>query len=298
MGSQAGDTGEAPSGQEGLSPQSEARPSVGADVTPAKGPYADGTILVKIGGSTLGSHDTTLEDLVALQKEGIQPVVVHGGAKVINEWMERRGVRPRFVQGLRVTDEASLKIVVAVLTGLINKSIVASILALNGKAVGLSGVDGGMLRAEVVNPELGLVGGKVEADAKPIRAVMQAGFIPVIAPVALSRGGQSAGSSNLLNVNADTAAGEIALSLEAERLVFMTDVEGVVDSSRRLIPRLTERQARGMLRSNVIAGGMVPKIGACLRALGQVRTTDIIDGRRPHALRDALSGTRLGTRVG
>jgi acetylglutamate kinase len=280
-------------------PQHAAKqPGLGGDPTPEKGPYSDGTILVKIGGSILGSHDTTLEDLVSIQKEGVQPVVVHGGAKIITEWMERQGVRPRFVDGLRVTDKASLDIVVAVLTGLINKSIVASILALNGRAVGLSGVDGGMLRARVVEPELGLVGGAVEVDAGPIDAVIQAGFMPIIAPVAVHSGGPSAESSPLLNVNADTAAGEIAVALRADRLVFMTDVEGVVDSSHRLIPRLTEQQARGLIRSKVVAGGMLPKIAACLSALGQVPATDIIDGRRPHSLRDTVTGKRVGTRVG
>ena len=228
----------------------------------------------------------------------MQPVVVHGGARTISEWMERQGVRPRFVRGLRVTDKTSLDIVVAVLTGLINKSIVASILALNGRAVGLSGVDGGMLRARIVEPELGLVGGALEVDPSPIQAVIQAGFMPVIAPVAVHSEDTSAESSPLLNVNADTAAAEIAVALKADRLVLMTDVEGVVDSSRRLIPRLTEQQARGLIRSKVVAGGMLPKIAACLSALGQVPATDIIDGRRPHSLRDTITGKRVGTRVG
>ncbi len=258
----------------------------------------DGTILVKIGGSILGSHDTTLQDLVEMQREGIQPVVVHGGGKVITEWMGRQGIRPRFVRGLRVTDSASMDIVVSVLTGLVNKSIVASILALGGKAVGLSGVDGGLLRAKILDPDLGLVGRVVEADPAVVQAVIEAGFMPVIAPVAVHSEDDLTLSGSLLNVNADTAAGEIAVAIGAERLVFMTDVEGVQDSSRRLIPRLTQRQARGLMRSNVIAGGMAPKIGACLTALGGVCAAHIVDGRRPHALRDLLTGMALGTRVG
>jgi acetylglutamate kinase len=263
-----------------------------------KDPDAVGTIVVKIGGSTLGSHDTTLEDLVALQSQGIQPIVVHGGGKTISEWMERQGVRPRFVRGLRVTDEPSLDIVVGVLSGVVNKAIVASILALNGRAVGLSGVDGGMLRAKVMEPELGLVGSVVEVDPRPARAVIEAGFMPVIAPVAVRSSEAGAHGGSLLNVNADTAAGEIALALGAERLVFLTDVAGVMDSSRRVMPRLTQRQAAGLMSSGVVAGGMVPKIGACLRALDEVGSTHIIDGREPHALREVLSGADLGTRVG
>ena len=274
-------------------------PGEAARATTEKDSDAVGTIVVKIGGSTLGSHDTTLEDLVALQGQGVQPVVVHGGGRTISEWMERQGVRPRFVRGLRVTDEPSLDIVVAVLSGVVNKDIVASILALNGRAVGLSGVDGGMLRAEVMDPELGLVGNVVEVSPEPARALMKAGFMPVIAPVAV-RSPEEAGThgGSLLNVNADTAAGEVALALGAERLVFLTDVPGVMDSSRRVMPRLTRRQAGGLMSSGVVAGGMVPKIGACLRALDDVGSTHIVDGREPHALRDVLDGADLGTRVG
>lgn len=257
-----------------------------------------GTIVVKIGGSTLGSHDTTLEDLAALQRQGVNAVVVHGGGKVITDWMEKQGVKPRFVRGLRVTDAPSLEIVVAVLAGLINKTLVASLNAYGARAVGISGADGGMLRAIVKDPELGLVGSVVEVHPEPIKAMLDAGFIPVIAPVAIQNGDGAGRTNSLLNINADTAAGEIAAALGAERLVFLTDVEGVLDSSRRLIPRLTERQARGLIASNVAAGGMIPKLEACLTALKDGGIAQIIDGRRPRALLETLSGGALGTRVG
>ena len=254
-----------------------------------------GAIVVKIGGSTLGSHDTTIEDLIALQREGAQPVVVHGGGKAVTDWMEKQGVRTRFVKGLRFTDEPSLDIVVAVLTGLVNKQLVSRVLSLGGKAIGLSGVDGGILQAEILDPELGYVGKVTKVSTEPIEAAVQAGYIPVVAPVAIRIG---RGESTLLNVNADTAAGEIAAALGVEKLVFMTDVEGVLDSSRRLIPRITERQARSLMQSNVIAGGMIPKIGACLLNTGGGRTARIIDGRKPHALRSFIDGEAVGTRVG
>ena len=265
---------------------------------PDQEPTSNGTIVAKIGGSTLGDHDTTLRDVVELQKRGANPVVVHGGGKVISEWMAIRGVRPRFVRGLRVTDSAVLEIVVAVLTGVVNKSLVSSLQAMGGKALGLSGVDGGMLKARPGDPELGLVGGEVIADPRPIQAVLQAGFIPVIAPVAgrISEGDEA--EDSMLNVNADTAAGRIAASLDADRLVFLTDVEGVLDSSRRLIPRLTERQAHSLISSDVVAGGMVPKLEACLDALEKVEYAQIVDGRKPEALLDSLSATPAGTRVG
>ena len=260
--------------------------------------HALGTIVVKIGGSTLGSHDTTLVDLVRLQREGVNTVVVHGGGKIISEWMEKQGVRPRFVRGLRVTDEPSLDIVIAVLTGLINKSLVASLLRLGARAMGISGADDGMLQAEIREPELGLVGKVVKVNPDPVKAVLDAGCIPVIAPVAIRMPATDETGPGLLNIHADTAAGEIASALGADRLVFLTDVEGVLDTSRRLIPRLTERQAKGLIHSKVAAGGMIPKLEACLTALQSGSTTQIVDGRKPLALVEALSDKRLGTRIG
>ena len=269
------------------------------DIQPESGGDArsNGTIVVKIGGSTLGEHDTALDDVVDLQRQGVQTVVVHGGGKVISEWMEKQGVRPRFVRGLRVTDARSLEIVVAVLTGLINKSLVASVQKLGGRAIGLSGADGGMVEARVKDPDLGLVGEVVRVNPEPINAVVAAECIPVIAPVAVRTDIESA-TELLLNVNADTVAGQVAAALDADRLVFLTDVEGVLDSSRRLIPRLTLRQTRGLLGSNIVAGGMVPKLEACITALDGGGVAQIVDGRRAHALVDLLSGEAMGTRVG
>ena len=183
---------------------------------------------------------------------------------------------------------------VAVLTGLVNKSLVASILALGGKAFGMSGADGGMLTAQVQDPDLGLVGRIVNVNRDPIDAVLASGCIPVIAPVSLD----VSASSGLLNVNADTVAGEIAASLGASQLLFLTDVPGVLDSSRRLIPRLTARQARGLMRSRIVAGGMVPKLEACLTAVDSKGVAQIVDGRSSHALLESLSGEAVGTRIG
>ena len=170
----------------------------------------DGTIVVKIGGSTLGEHDTTLEDLVSMQREGLSSVVVHGGGKVITEWMAAQNVRPVFKNGLRVTDADSLRIVVAVLAGLINKELVAELSSMGGRALGLSGADGGMLTARVKDAGLGYVGEVVSVDTTSIRSALGAGFIPVIAPVAVSSEVDPVHPNSLLNVNADTVAGEIA----------------------------------------------------------------------------------------
>ena len=255
-------------------------------------------LVVKIGGSTLGSGDTTLEDLVALQRRGVPVVVVHGGGQVISRWMERTGAMPRFVRGLRVTDEPTMEVVLAVLGGLVNKRLVAGLQSLGGKAVGLSGVDGGILQAQVKDPEMGLVGEITQVNRQPLLQVMEMDHIPVVAPVALGRAGDGPGSAPALNVNGDTATGALAAALEAQRLVFLTDVEGVMDSGRRLMPRLLPEQARALIGRGVASGGMIPKLEACLHALPHVEYASIIDGRVPHALLDCMDGVHAGTRVG
>ena len=256
-----------------------------------------GPVVVKIGGSTLGSHDTTLHDLVTLQKEGVPTVVVHGGGKVITQWMERQGAVPRFVRGLRVTDQQSLEIVTAVLTGLVNKQLVAALLTMGARCIGLSGVDGAILEAELEDPELGLVGRVVKVNAKAIQDSLAAGYIPILAPVGIHVLDGSANAGGLLNINGDTATGDIALALKASRLVFLTDVEGVMDTSGRVMPRLSQREVRLLLASGVASGGMIPKLKACLRALEAVPASDIVDGRKPHSLLDCLADKPLGTRI-
>ena len=269
-----------------------------ADGEAQKETSTSGTIVVKIGGSTLGSHDTTLHDLVKLQRQGVRAIVVHGGGKIISDWMAMQGVKPRFVRGLRVTDGPSIDIVVAVLTGLINKNLVASMVELGARSIGISGADDAMLRAKIRDPELGLVGDIFDVNIDPINAVLDSGCIPVIAPVGVKPAENGESFPTLLNINADTAAGEIAAALGASKLVFLTDVQGVLDNTRRLIPRLTERQARGLISSNVAAGGMIPKIEACLTALSSGGVSHIIDGRKPDALLEVISGANLGTRIG
>ncbi len=256
-----------------------------------------GPIVVKIGGSTLGSHDTTLKDLVTLQKQGVSVVVVHGGGKVISQWMQRQGIPPRFVDGLRVTDAESLKIVVAVLTGLINKELVSSLHQLGGRAIGISGIDGGLLEARIANPGLGFVGEINRVNREPLQAILDGGYIPMIAPLArhCDDGSENAGSP--LNINGDTVAGELAHALEAERLVFLTDVEGIMDGSNRLISRLDRRRAKILFQSGVVRGGMIPKLSACLRALERSPVANVIDGRRPEALLDCLRGVATGTTI-
>jgi acetylglutamate kinase len=244
-------------------------------------------IVVKIGGSTLGNHDTTLEDLVELQKQGKSLVVVHGGAKVTTEWLARLGIPTSFVNGLRVTDEETLRVVAAALGGLVNKELVVAIQALGGKAVGLSGCDGNLLWASVQSPEMGYVGEIVAVDPTPLKLLLSAGYMPVVAPISF---GSVEGRVTLLNVNGDTAAGEIAAALAAEKLIFLTDVDGIHDGSEQVVQKLDLAGAKDMIASGIALGGMIPKIEASLRALTTSRVVRIIDGRVAHVLRDDIAG--------
>ena len=254
-------------------------------------------IVVKIGGSTLGSHDTSLRDLVALQREGAEVVVVHGGGNVISQWMQRQGIPPRFVGGLRVTDAASLEIVVAVLSGLINKELVSLLHQMGGKAMGLSGIDGCMLECTIGNPELGFVGDITAVNRGPIQALLDGGYIPLVAPLGVHRQDGSDNAGSPLNINGDTVAGELAHAFQAERLIFLTDVTGVMDDGGRVIPRLDRRRANILSNSGVIQGGMIPKLSACLRALERSPVADIIDGRQPDALMNCVKGHSTGTTI-
>jgi len=254
-------------------------------------------IVVKIGGSTLGSHDTTLDDLVALQKKGILPVVVHGGGNKITEWLKKMGVATTFVRGMRVTDAATLEVVIAVLAGLVNKELVAAIMSRGGKAMGLSGVDGGLIQAKIENPELGYVGQVVKVNPEPVKAVLSAGYIPVIAPGGLRVAGGDSDPVALLNINGDVVASEIAGALKAERLIFLTDVPGVRDGKGKFLSKLSAAEAKSMIASGVIAGGMIPKVEACLNALSRVPSTQIIDGRSAGALLSAIEKETIGTRI-
>ncbi len=256
--------------------------------------------VVKIGGSTLGDHDTTINDLVKLHKQGKKIVVIHGGGKVVSDWMKKQGIRPKFVEGLRVTDIKSLEIVVAVLTGLINKQLVSEMNAKGGKAIGMSGVDGGMILSSVSNPELGYVGNVETVNPKPIIDVLESGYMPIISPIGLNQESVTNAKdiSSMLNINADTVAGYISASLKSKRMIFLTDVQGVLDSSKRLITRLTTQQAESLVRSKIIAGGMIPKLEACLKATDEGALAQIVDGREPEALKNAIDGNNLGTKIG
>ena len=195
-------------------------------------------VVIKIGGSLLGSEDTTLQDLVQLQKSGMSPIVVHGGGPVISDWMKKQGTKPNFVRGLRVTDQESLDIVSAVLAGLVNKQLVSSLQALGGKVIGISGVDGQILQSEVLDPELGQVGRIANVNTDLLISCLKDGYMPIIAPLGTEIDQESNATGRILNINGDTAAGEIACSMKSESIIFLTDVEGILDEEKKLIDHI------------------------------------------------------------
>ncbi len=256
-----------------------------SDITPKR------PIVIKIGGSTLGAEDTTLDDVAALQRAGERVVVVHGGGAMITDWLERLEVPSEFVDGLRSTSAAAMEVVVAVLRGVINTQLVAAIVERSGRAVGLSGVDGGVVRAERYDERLGFVGRVTSVDGEFLRALMDAGAIPVIAPIGLEAPSQP------LNINADTVAGEVARAVGASRLVFLTDVDGLLDADGRLIPALDSGRASVLRADGTLAGGMIPKVEACFRAAEAGAAAHMVNGRVAGTLRRVVAGETLGTRV-
>ena len=254
-------------------------------------------LVIKIGGSTFGKNDTTFEDLVTLQKWNVPVVVVHGGGRTVTDWLTRLNIPTSFINGLRKTDLETLKVVTAVLAGMVNKELVATICYLGGKAVGLSGVDGIMIEAKNRTPELGYTGEELKVDGTLLKILLQAGYIPVIAPISLGSLKNSDNNTKLLNVNGDTVAGEVAAALDAEKVIFLTDVPGLYDNSKKRISKLSPDDARKMIASGVAVGGMVAKIEACLAALAKVPITRIIDGRTPHVLLNEVEGKGEGTTI-
>lgn len=240
-------------------------------------------LVVKVGGATLGEADGAFRDIAALDRAGANPIVVHGGGAEASRWLDALGVESRFVDGLRVTDERALPVVVAVFAGLVNKRIVAALNAAGARAAGLSGADGRMLECERTRPELGFVGTPVRANAEAVLALRAAGFTPVVSPVGVVPGAER---DELVNVNADEAAIQVARAAGARELVFLTDVAGVHGADGAVLPELDAARVRDLRERGVIAGGMIPKTDACLRAAATGLRSRILDGREAGALLD------------
>ena len=258
-------------------------------------------VVVKYGGNAMLNAElkqAVMEDIVLLSTIGIKVVLVHGGGPEINKMLEKVGKESKFVDGLRYTDEETMEVVQMVLTGKLNKDIVGILLQKGGKAVGLSGVDSGLLRAVKTTKDLGFVGEVTQVHPEILISLLDKGFIPVVSTVALGE----QGDDSRYNINADTAAAKIAVALKAEKFVQLTNVPGVlrnIDDPSTLIKRI-EKTALGSLKATgIIAGGMIPKIDCCMTALeGGVPRTHIIDGRVPHSLLiEMFSDRGIGTMI-
>jgi acetylglutamate kinase len=285
------------------------RANVLSEALPFMRRYAGKTVVVKYGGHAMG--DTALgagfaRDIVLLKQIGINPVVVHGGGPQIGQMLERLKIQSSFIDGLRVTDKATVEIVEMVLSGSINKEIVGLINAAGGMAIGLSGKDGGLITARKLtrttkDPEshiervldLGFVGEPVAVNTKVLKLLEGAGITPVVAPIGVCDQGET------YNINADTAAGAVAGALQATRLLMLTDTGGVLDKDKKVMPEITVEAARRMIADGTIYGGMIPKIETCLTAVeAGVEAAVILDGRKPHAiLVELLSSAGAGTLI-
>jgi acetylglutamate kinase len=289
--------------------QSMARADVLLEALPYIRRFYNKTIVIKYGGHAMvddALKNAFARDIVMMKYIGINPVVVHGGGPQIGTFLKKLGKDSTFIQGMRVTDEETMDIVEMVLVGKVNKEIVGLINHHGGRAVGLSGKDGGLIRADKyllsaekakdTPPEiidLGLVGKVREIDGALISALVKDGFIPVIAPTGAGESGET------YNINADIVAGAVASALKAEKLVLLTDVAGVLDGEKRLVNTMNDRAARQMIETGVIEGGMFPKVKCCLKALrGGVHKTHIVDGRLRHAiLLEMFTDSGIGTEI-
>ena len=271
-----------------------AKAKVLSEALPYMRRYAGSTFVVKYGGHAMGDNEMAkifARDIVLLKQIGVNPVVVHGGGPQIGQMLERLKIKSEFIDGLRVTDKATVEIVEMVLAGTINKQIVAHINEAGGTAVGVSGKDGRLIRAEKIKRtkidpdsniekvlDLGFVGEPVEVNPMILEKFAQADIIPVVAPVGYGNDGET------YNINADTSAGAIAGALKASRFLLLTDVPGVLDKNKKLISELSANEARALIKDGTISGGMIPKVETCLLAVdGGVEAAVILDGRVPHA---------------
>ena len=259
--------------------------------------YTDKIIVVKYGGNAMINDelkDAVMGDIVLLSLIGIKVVLVHGGGPEITQLLKAVGKESQFVNGLRVTDKETVDIVQMVLAGKVNKNLVNLLHHKGGKAIGLCGIDGHMIEAKVLNPELGFVGEITNVNVEPITDVLEKGYIPVISTVGCDKEG------NVYNINADTAASKIAGILGAESLISMTDIEGILrdkDDPSTLISKIVADEAPKLVEEGVISGGMIPKVECCIDAINSgVRKVFIIDGRIPHSiLIETLTNEGIGT---
>ena len=257
------------------------------------------TIVIKYGGNAMINEELkqqVMQDIVLLWLIGVKVVLVHGGGPAINDVMKRVGKKPEFVDGLRVTDKETIEIVQMVLSGKVNKTLVNLIESKGGRAMGISGMDGMLIEAEIKDERLGYVGNITKIRPEPIMDLLEKGYIPVVSTIGCDKDG------NAYNINGDTAAAYIAGAINAERLIMMTDIAGILKDTNdpdSLIPQITVSEAQSLYRDGIISGGMIPKVGCCIEAIYKVvHKVIIMDGRVPHSiLMELMTDEGAGTMV-
>ena len=261
------------------------------------------TIVIKYGGNAMTKPQqiqSIMQDITLLKYVGMNPIVVHGGGPEINKLLKIMQVESRFHNGLRITDEATMEVVQMVLTGKINKDIVSKLNALGGKAIGLCGMDGGLIQAEKMEPvngvDLGLVGKITHINSKMLELLSADEYIPIVAPIGTGPDGTA------YNINADTAAGEIAAAMKAEKLIFLTDIDGICrepDNPSTLISSISIKEVHDLMKSGIISGGMIPKVEGCIKGIQMgVNRTHILNGTIPHPiLLEIFTDVGIGTMV-
>ncbi|HEU5381145.1 MAG TPA: acetylglutamate kinase [Ktedonobacteraceae bacterium] len=249
-------------------------------------------LVIKLGGSTLENQRVILQDIIWLRALGANPILVHGGGPYINEWLSKMHIPARFKNGLRVTDATTLEIVRMVLCGQVNQGLVSIAAQMGGKVVGLCGTAGKMIQAHIADPELGFVGEIDTVNPEIVQTLVAQGYIPIIAPLGQGPDGAS------LNINADLVAAHLAGALDAEKLIFLSNVVGICRADGSLISELSETEARQLIQEGVISGGMIPKVSACLDALVAVPRVHIVDGGEQHVLlRELFTDQGAGTMI-
>ena len=256
---------------------------------------SNNTNVIKIGGSTIDDWDKTLDQINELIDMGQSLIIVHGGGKTLSDWSSKLGIRPEFVRGLRKTDGYTLEVAIAILSGLVNNKLVSFLNQKKIKSVGISGLSGNMILAEIVNKDLGFVGEIKVLNTELIENLLNNKFVPVISPIGINQNPDHL-NENILNINADFVASAIATSLKASRLIYQTDVEGIKDEKGRVISKMTLSQAKNLINSGIVVGGMVPKLQSCIDSMQGVDHSHIISGSES-SLIDLIKGKRIGTEI-
>tara|TARA_Y100000996_G_C22424455_1_gene602872 strand:- start:16 stop:795 length:780 start_codon:yes stop_codon:yes gene_type:complete len=250
--------------------------------------------VIKIGGSTIDDWNESIGQINEIISMGNSIVIVHGGGKTVSDWGSKLGIRPEFVKGLRKTDTKTLEVAIAVLSGLVNSKLVSFLNKNKINSVGISGLSGNVIKAEI-NKDLGLVGEIKDLDTNLIEKLIKENYVPVISPIGINHNSKNE-YENILNINADFVASEIAKNLKANKLIYQTDVDGIRDSKGRIISKMTLSQAKDLINSGIVVGGMLPKLESCINSMQGVDRSHIINGS-DNSLVEVFKGNRIGTEI-